>query len=651
MSLVKFSGLHAILLFAVSHALAQEVSSEFLGKTKSGTINLKRISECCTSGRTTDSAELVFSPDQGGPAEVTKEVEAGGISGEQGGFSYEAIYNKDKIFFLSRFKYEKFEHLEATFWKWDDQTAKFTPMSVRKEALEAKINDHLPPEKVYAEIDPLIKEGRIEAAWWLARKLRKENYPDAFRTTSIEFETNSGPELHKALFVKVRDQALVNLKAGDKKQAGNSICRFLVVPDPVSYTNGSEDSDPCGIAKITPPPRPLNEPAFYRSNLGTCLASFGDFQLVRTPSNIGLINDLGYILNESGYHREAVQVLRSVVEASPNRSVARLNLAEAYGALGDTKNANKQYEKYFAKLGPKEKAKVPASREWTNDESPKECAKFHKVQVLVEKKTDAQKVKKALDDYFVAGGSPEMFVPLQKESEEEDSYSFDVNATKPLAGFLIHAGYIDLAEPYFKTVDSGDMWDYVQKALYDEKKRPQMLQVLDRVDEKFLSASAIEYLVLIDNAEPFLKKHHKYIAAHFTDSILKQYDNMKHRGSGRPQLNLVKELLQDIPVGTATEMLFRSVRDKNPELVSFFLDKGALVNGFDFNFYPYSQTPLDIASSEEIKKILKNRGGKSITELGPMMELKNSPQRKLFESLPEKMRAEVARILELKATE
>jgi tetratricopeptide (TPR) repeat protein len=59
-----------------------------------------------------------------------------------------------------------------------------------------------------------------------------------------------------------------------------------------------------------------------------------------------IINNYGFLLEQSGQYDKAVYILSAVISAFPSRTVAYLNLADAYAGLGDTVKAKTNYSKY-----------------------------------------------------------------------------------------------------------------------------------------------------------------------------------------------------------------------------------------------------------------------------------------------------------------
>lgn len=68
-----------------------------------------------------------------------------------------------------------------------------------------------------------------------------------------------------------------------------------------------------------------------------------------TDGNVEVINDLGFVLEQGGAYVEAERVLRKVLEAMPERSVAKLNLADALWGQGKPE-ASQWYRAYVAEV-------------------------------------------------------------------------------------------------------------------------------------------------------------------------------------------------------------------------------------------------------------------------------------------------------------
>jgi hypothetical protein len=76
--------------------------------------------------------------------------------------------------------------------------------------------------------------------------------------------------------------------------------------------------------------------------------------------NVAAYNDLGFFLEQTKQYKEAIEVLNAVVADFPDRTVAYLNLGDAYMGLGDTEKAKTQYRKYVELMGKIDKKnKIP----------------------------------------------------------------------------------------------------------------------------------------------------------------------------------------------------------------------------------------------------------------------------------------------------
>jgi len=64
-------------------------------------------------------------------------------------------------------------------------------------------------------------------------------------------------------------------------------------------------------------------------------------------SNVVHYNNIGYYLDEAGYHEGAIYVLNEVVSAFPNRTVAYINLGDAYWGLEKYSEAREAYQTYI----------------------------------------------------------------------------------------------------------------------------------------------------------------------------------------------------------------------------------------------------------------------------------------------------------------
>ncbi|MCL5226021.1 tetratricopeptide repeat protein [Pseudomonas nunensis] len=97
------------------------------------------------------------------------------------------------------------------------------------------------------------------------------------------------------------------------------------------------------------------------NNAGQCdpegyIASKYDF-----PQLPGWSNDLGFLLGETGYYQESVELLNAVIARNPGRTVAYLNLADSYWGLKDKVRAAQAYKQYASLMTDADKAlKIPA---------------------------------------------------------------------------------------------------------------------------------------------------------------------------------------------------------------------------------------------------------------------------------------------------
>jgi tetratricopeptide (TPR) repeat protein len=69
-------------------------------------------------------------------------------------------------------------------------------------------------------------------------------------------------------------------------------------------------------------------------------------EMVLTLESIGKYNDIGFFLEQGGEYTEAILVLKKVVELFPERTVAHLNIADAYKGLNQIDSAIAHYSKY-----------------------------------------------------------------------------------------------------------------------------------------------------------------------------------------------------------------------------------------------------------------------------------------------------------------
>ncbi len=63
--------------------------------------------------------------------------------------------------------------------------------------------------------------------------------------------------------------------------------------------------------------------------------------------NVHEVNNIAYYLEQSGQYSESVFLLERILKKFPNRTVAYINLGDAYWGLGKQKQAKEAYEKYI----------------------------------------------------------------------------------------------------------------------------------------------------------------------------------------------------------------------------------------------------------------------------------------------------------------
>jgi hypothetical protein len=76
-----------------------------------------------------------------------------------------------------------------------------------------------------------------------------------------------------------------------------------------------------------------------------------------SKENLTKYNDIAYYLEQSKEYDEAVFLLEKIINVFPDRTVAYLNLGDAYWGLGNTDKAKKAYKIYFGQM--KESRKGP----------------------------------------------------------------------------------------------------------------------------------------------------------------------------------------------------------------------------------------------------------------------------------------------------
>jgi tetratricopeptide (TPR) repeat protein len=66
-----------------------------------------------------------------------------------------------------------------------------------------------------------------------------------------------------------------------------------------------------------------------------------------TTKTLTQYNDIAYYLQQAKANDEAIFLLEKIIEKFPNRTVAYLNLADAYDGINDKEKAKENYEKYI----------------------------------------------------------------------------------------------------------------------------------------------------------------------------------------------------------------------------------------------------------------------------------------------------------------
>ncbi|HHD81173.1 MAG TPA: tetratricopeptide repeat protein [Campylobacterales bacterium] len=67
-------------------------------------------------------------------------------------------------------------------------------------------------------------------------------------------------------------------------------------------------------------------------------------------NNVVFYNDMSYYLQKAGANKEAIYLLKKIIEKFPNRTVAYYNLGDAYWELGDRTKAVKAYTTYIEQM-------------------------------------------------------------------------------------------------------------------------------------------------------------------------------------------------------------------------------------------------------------------------------------------------------------
>ncbi|MGG6229182.1 tetratricopeptide repeat protein [Tenacibaculum sp. SDUM215027] len=84
-------------------------------------------------------------------------------------------------------------------------------------------------------------------------------------------------------------------------------------------------------------------------------------QLKVDEDNLVFFNDKAYFLEQSGLYEEAVYILEVIIKEFPNRTVAYINLGDAYWGLGKKEEAKQAYKVYIEQMKAKNKeSKIPS---------------------------------------------------------------------------------------------------------------------------------------------------------------------------------------------------------------------------------------------------------------------------------------------------
>jgi len=121
------------------------------------------------------------------------------------------------------------------------------------------------------------------------------------------------------------------------------VSSYHVCDDYYNYYRGFDS-----IINIIRDPRHVRGQLSTELNLSTQEYLEGLFVLEPVSlSNVVHYNNIGYYLDEADYHEGAVYVLNEVVSAFPNRTVAYINLGDAYWGLEKYSEARQAYQTYI----------------------------------------------------------------------------------------------------------------------------------------------------------------------------------------------------------------------------------------------------------------------------------------------------------------
>lgn len=82
--------------------------------------------------------------------------------------------------------------------------------------------------------------------------------------------------------------------------------------------------------------------------------------------NLSKYNDIAYYLKQSKLYNASVFLLEEVISTFPDRTVAYINLGDAYKGLNNNEKANKAYERYVALMKRNDKENEIPQKVWDN---------------------------------------------------------------------------------------------------------------------------------------------------------------------------------------------------------------------------------------------------------------------------------------------
>jgi len=133
----------------------------------------------------------------------------------------------------------------------------------------------------------------------------------------------------------IGDYELVTVKSSGYKEYFDSLIEF-------NYTNALD------IFKTKNKQRAIN---FISPYIKTALDNGYYYKKI--------FNDYGFFLQQAGRNKEAIDILTIVVTNTPKRTVAYINLGDAYWDIGDKKNASKNYKIYLSLMEKANGSNIP----------------------------------------------------------------------------------------------------------------------------------------------------------------------------------------------------------------------------------------------------------------------------------------------------